>query len=146
MSAKANNDPKTLKRIISSFSFLAALALIVYLAASIGLSLRARSSGTLSRVWQADIEQLKSQNSLPEFWNEIRQVEKLAAQGDTTAMLWVKSVSAPVTIDTKGEFKLEILFLSQKTDSGNLRAVIQHHMIHIPTGNSVWEMSRTYEL
>jgi hypothetical protein len=134
-----------IKKLFGQFTLLAALALILYAAANIGLSYRAKSAVKLEEIWQLDIQNLTANHKLPSYWNEIRFIEKIAAQGDSTAETWAKTVSSPIEINPNGNYKLEILFLSQEED-GKKRAVIQHHMIHIPSGNSVWELGRTYEL
>jgi len=99
----------------------------------------------VERIWQEDIDNLSSKHKLPPQWGEIRTVEKDPAAGDSEAARWVKETAAPIEINPKGDYKLEILFLSQK-DGPKERAVIQHKMIHIPSGNLVWELDRTYQL
>ena len=135
----------SLKKLIEQFSLLAILALIIYSVAQIAMSYRAESAEKLEKVWQQDLENLHSQNKLPSYWSDIRTVEREPAQDDSLANQWVKSVASPIVINPNGQYKLEILFISQ-TDSGQTRAVVQHHLIHIPSGNSVWELGRTYDL
>jgi hypothetical protein len=133
------------KKIIGQFSLLAAVALVIYVLAQIAIYYRSESTQILEKIWFDDIQALQTENKLPISWKEIRQVEKIPAQGDSEAALWVKSIASPILINPEGEYKLEILFISQK-DDGHEKAVIQHHLIHIPSGNSVWELGRTYEI
>jgi hypothetical protein len=134
-----------MKNLFSQFFLLAAISSLIYLAANLGLSFQAKTSQKLERVWQEDLHNLAQAKKLPSFWFEIRSVEKVAAQEDSTAEDWALNVSTPIEINLNGKYKLEILFLSQN-ENGVTRAVIQHHIIHIPTGNSVWELGRTYIL
>lgn len=122
-----------------------AIAFSVYLAATIGMNYGTQSAAKLEHIWKQDIQNLLKAEKLPSYWKDIRLVEKVAARDDLLAESWSKFVSSPVEINPSGEYKLEILFLSQK-EGRHERAVIQHHMIHIPTGNSVWELGRTYIL
>jgi len=133
-----------LQKIIGQFSLLAAISLVIYVLAQIGLSYRAESAQVLERLWQNDFQNLKVNSALPSYWSNIRIVEKTAAQGDVLAEVWTKSVAPPITVNPDGTYKLEILFLSQ-VDGPQKRAVIQHHIVDISTGNTVWELGRTYE-
>lgn len=123
-----------------------AAALSLYIIANIGLIYQAKSSSKLEQLWIHDIENLSSAKKLPPFWNEISVVEKISANHDSLAELWLKTVSLPINIKPTGKYKLEILFLSQKNESGITQAIIQHHITHIPSKNSVWELARTYNL
>lgn len=134
-----------MKKIFFQFIFLTAIALIVYAIANIGQSYRSADSASLEVAWYKDVENLKSADRLPQYWNSIRIVEKISANNDVTAAKWAKAVSSPIEINPSGEYKLEILFLSQM-DTTPPKAVIQYHIIHIPSGNSVWELARIFEL
>lgn len=132
-------------KLLSQTTILVALAAAIYIISNIGLNYKAKSGVELELIWKNDIATLKSSNKLPAYWTEIRTVEKINGPDDSIAAKWVKSVSSPIEINPNGQYKLEILFISDK-ENGIHRAVIRHHMIHIPSGNSVWELNRTYVL
>jgi hypothetical protein len=134
-----------MKHYLGTCGVLGALALIIYLLAFIGMAYKSPSAKVVERIWQEDIDNLSIKHKLPPFWGEIRTVEKDPAAGDAEAAHWVKDTVAPIEINPKGDYKLEVLFLSQK-EGVRERAVIQHKMIHIPSGNLVWELDRTYQL
>jgi hypothetical protein len=134
-----------LKKLFTQSALLLAVATSLYIISSLYLEFSARSGARLEILWKTDIENLSLENKLPLAWRQVRQIEKVAAQNDLVAELWVKTVSAPIEVNVGGEYKLEILFVSQKED-GSESAMIQHHLIHLPTGNSVWELGRTYQL
>ena len=134
-----------IKASLSQIILLSLIAFSIYTFAKIGLDYRAKSAERLEHVWREDIQNLQHAHKLPASWDDISQVEKIPGLQDAEAASWVKSVSSPIQINPSGKYKLEILFLSQN-DNGHKRAVIQHHMIHIPSGNSVWELGRTYTL
>jgi len=131
------------KSLFSQAAVMLAVAASLYLITKIYTDFNAKAGVRLQSLWEEDIQNLLAQNKLPSTWKKISQVEKIAARNDLIAESWVKTVSAPIEINPEGEYKLEILFLSQK-ENGHESAVIQHHLIHIPTGNSVWEIGRTY--
>lgn len=123
-----------------------AAALGVYIIADIGLTYRVKAAAKLEQLWSEDIQTLAAAQKLPPSWSGIRVVEKISGNKDPMSELWAKTVSSPIEINPNGEYKLEILMLSQKNESGQTRAIIQHHIIHIPSNNSVWELARTYIL
>ncbi len=133
------------KNILGVFGLLSATALVIYILASLGLNYKSASSQLIERIWEQDIANLSGLHKLPPTWSEIRVVEKTNATGDSAAETWARDTSSPIEINPKGDYKLEVLFISQH-DGEHERVVIQHHMIHIPSGNSVWELGRTYQL
>jgi len=134
-----------LKKLIGEASLLLAIALSIYTATVILMAYRSNSTRRLEAIWQEDIKNLSESKNLPMYWYEIRSIEKHSPPQDQPAGLWSRSLSVPLEVNPKGEYQMEILFLSQ-SDGGHLRAIIQHHIIHTPTGNSVWELGRTYTL
>lgn len=136
---------RPVKKIAGQTILMIALSAALYVIAVIGINYKSKSSENLELIWAKDIKNLVQHNSLPAHWIDIRLIEKVAAQDDPLAENWSKSVSSPIEINPKGDYKLEVLFLSQE-ENGHLRAVIEHHLVHIPTGNTVWELGRTYLL
>ncbi len=124
---------------------LAAFALCIYIVAVIGITYRDKSAAFLERAWKLDIQNLQLNNNLPLYWNDIRLIEKYSAQDDPVAKSWIKNVYPPIEINPMGNYKIELLFISQE-DSSEKKAIVQHHIIYLPTGDSVWEMARIYNL
>lgn len=136
---------KDFKKLLGQVSLLIAISLVVYILAEVGLNYRNKKSALIEQLWSKDIERLSKNNNLPLFWRDLRIVEKMAPDEDKSAKRWIKTVSIPIEVNPKGSYKLELLFLSQEDDEHE-RVVILHHIIHIPSGNSVWELGRTYSL
>jgi hypothetical protein len=145
MEEKLKTSDSNIKNHLGTCGILGAVALIIYVSALIGVAYKSPTAKVVERIWQEDIDNLNTKHKLPPYWSEIRTVEKDPAAGDAEAAHWVKDTVAPIEINPNGAYKLEVLFLSQK-DGGRERAVIQHKMIHIPSGNLVWELDRTYQL
>lgn len=97
----------------------------------------------LAELWRKDIERLHSAHILPKELSNLREIEWIAP--DPLAQYWSKNTELPFTPRPDGRFKLELLILSQ-TDDGQMIAVIQHHLIDLNSGNSIWELGRTYDL
>lgn len=135
-----------LRKLFFQVLLLVAIAISVYFVANIGLTYRAKSTARLEQLWSQDIHNLQSINKLPVSWNDIRLVEKIPSNDDALASLWTKSVSPPIEINPNGTHKLEILFISQKSEDGHTQAVIMHHITNAETRNLEWELGRTYTL
>lgn len=101
-------------------------------------------SKSLQKLWQQDIAKLQTEKALPVGLNNIREIEWVTP--DTISKTWRRYAKPPFHIKPDGEYRLELLVLSQNDEGDSLKAVIQHHLIHIATGNSVWELGRTYSL
>ncbi len=134
-----------LKKHCGAFAVLIATAGAIYIAATLGLAYSSPTTKTLQRIWEQDIDNLSGHHKLPPSWSEISVVQKINANGDRDAERWARETVSPIEINPKGQYKLEVLFISQKS-AGHEKVIVQHHMIHIPSGNSVWELGRTYQL
>ncbi len=134
-----------LKRFFSLIFLLASLALIIYAIGIVGKKFRFSSTTRLERLWTADLINLAKDGKLPAQWSEIREIDKIAATGDRLAARWVSDVNVPIRVNPSGDYKLQILYLSQSKPP-HLRALIQLTLVHIKTGNSIWELDRTYNL
>ena len=133
------------QKLFGQLFILIALSLLLYLGATYAINYRAASTVKLEKLWQEDLVNLKATKKLPSYWQSIKEVKKISANEDAEAEKWVKSIASPIEINPTGEYRLEILFLSQ-SENEQEKAVIQLHIIHITSGNSVWELGRTYEL
>lgn len=134
-----------IRKLLSLTVLLSAVSLVVYLLAQIGLNYQSRSSLQLEQIWLSDVTKLKEKRLLPTYWNDLKEVEKITSPGDRLAATWAKSAAVPVSINPEGKHKLEILIVSDHDDD-SLKAIIRLHITHIPSGNSVWELSRIYNL
>lgn len=138
-------------QLYSTFSqllILLSFALIIYVAANIGqlmYSIQHPEIRLIESVWTRDLHNLHLHQSLPVFWNQIRVIEKIPANNDSLAKAWAEKLAVPVEINPTGDYKLEILIISQNEPSTQ-KILIQHHLIHIPSGNSIWELARTYTI
>ena len=134
-----------IKRILSLVFLLASVALIIYAIGLIRKSVKFSSTVKLESLWAEDINNLVETGKLPKYWDKIRVINKTAPTGDKLAIQWSHEVSAPIQLNPTGDYKLEVFFLSQN-ESPHLKALVQMNMVHIKTGNSVWELDRTYDL
>ncbi len=135
-----------LKKNIVHFCVLIAIAAIIYLFANILGNYQSKNALILEQLWSADIEKLSENNILPLSWAEIKFVEKNAAENDSVAEIWKQKVSVPVQIYPEGHYKLEVLFISQESETGIKQALIQLQIVTIASKNTVWELTRTYDL
>jgi hypothetical protein len=94
----------------------------------------------LQKLWMIDIDQIKSE--IPQLYS-IKEIE--FNFDDENTKVWAQKMKAPIPVLSSGEYKLEILLMLQNQELP-IRAIIQHHIIQISTGNSVFEFSRSYEL
>jgi hypothetical protein len=83
---------------------------------------------------------LHQQKSLPDALDSVREIEWIAP--DPISKVWAKYIHAPISINSQGEYHLELMLLSQNDSA--LVAVVQYHLIHIKSKNSVWELGRTF--
>jgi hypothetical protein len=101
-------------------------------------------SQTLEEVWHKDIKKLEAEKALPPGLKNLRNIDWETP--DITAKTWKRFVQSPFLTKESGEYRLELLVLTQNDAGSTLTAVIQHHLIHVASGNSVWELGRTYAL
>jgi len=134
-----------LKRFFSLVLLLAAIALVVYAIGLVGKNFRFSSTERLESLWTEDINNLAKAEKLPAHWNEIRLIERTAPTADKRATRWTHAVAVPIKVNPNGDYKLDILFVSQD-ESPHLKALVQMNLIHLQSGNSVWELDRTYDL
>ena len=134
------------KKNIIQFFFLIITAVIIYGVANIFGNYQNKNALTLEQLWSADIKKLSENNFLPLAWNEIKFVEKNAAENDSIAETWKNKISAPIQVAPEGQYKLEVLFISQESENQTQQALIQLQIVTIESKNTVWELTRTYDL
>ena len=125
------------------------IALILLIIGYLGLiSVQERqnhASLKLSQLWKMDLAQLSSTEALHEGLNQLKSVRLINAQNDLTAEIWATHLKHPFETNDDGTYHMEVLIISEPYDDGTM-ALLLHHLIHIPSGNSVWELGRTYKL
>jgi hypothetical protein len=97
-------------------------------------------SNSIQEIWDADQKNLAQ--SIPQ-WNSIKLIE-MESSSDI-AKDWIKKVKPPVPINPSGEYRMEVLFMLSDDKSPD-QVIVQHHVIHISSGHSVFEVSRSYSL
>jgi hypothetical protein len=127
---------------VKYFVALVAVTIGFYFASQIIFDDFSSQSQTLSQLWREDVENLEAKKILPPAFHNLREIEWVTP--DVKSKEWAKFLKVPFELKPDGEYRLELLVLSQ--EDGPVLAVIQHHLIHIKTGNSVWELGRTYTL
>lgn len=136
------------KKIVTFAALLISFSTAIYIACDI-FFVSHTTEQQLQKIWAADIESLQKVKALPPAWNSIQFIEKTAGQEDLEAKTWIKNIVVPVSLNSKGEHKLEILFVAQ-TDEMNGAAVnaalIQHSIVSLKSGDTIWELTRLYEL
>jgi hypothetical protein len=133
------------KNIIKQTLALLLVASVIYFGALLFQNYRSSTLTQLESMWSRDLENLEKLKKLPAIWNQIRYVNLIPAQDDKLAVAWAKKIAVPIEINPKGEYQIEVLFISQ-TEGEHLAAIIQHHITLVKTKNSVWELARTYQI
>ncbi len=134
-----------LKRFFSVVFLFAAISLIVYTISIVGKNFRFSSTQRLELLWKEDIQNLAKAQKLPQSWRDIRAVERTAPSTDKRASRWTHEVAVPVKVNPNGNYKLDVLFVSQD-ESPHLKALMQMNIVDIKSGNTIWELDRTYDL
>lgn len=96
----------------------------------------------LNELAQKDLAQLTRSKGLPEGIRDLYEIEKIPT--DKITRVWSKRLDLNLPITANGNYKLEVLVLQEQSE--NLTAILQYHLIHRPSGNSVWELARQYKL
>lgn len=96
----------------------------------------------LNELAQKDLAQLKSTKGIPEGIRDLYEIEKIPT--DKISRIWSKRLDLNLPVSSNGNYKLEVLLIPEQSE--NLTAILQYHLIHRPSGNSVWELARQYKL
>lgn len=98
----------------------------------------------LQWAWDEDVRQLAATEKLPEDWKFIRAIDVIAA--DDRAEKWREHLIPPVALNSDGHQRLEVLLISWEEDGQGCGAIIQYHLIDEKTGNTKWELGRTFKI
>lgn len=132
---------KLLPKLIGTFLIIIALVI-----ASRELSDRQKvfnNSSLLEKLWEKDLKKLKIKNQLPKEWKEIGELQ-YRSMSDLSAQ-WLNSLKVPVNIKHNGSYRLDVS-LDHIQDNKEVRAIIHYNLVHLKTGNTVWEFGRTFKL
>ena len=137
---------KFLKTTLSTLFLLIALGAIGYFAKEVYQLIKIQTGGDAQRLrvlWEKDIELLAEKNKLPSGWKQIKEVALIG--GTARAKSWLKQIGSPITLNSAGDHRLEILLLNWE-DEGKEGAIVQYNLIDLKSGNMIWELGRTFTL
>lgn len=119
------------------------LSLMGFYLLSAGVADRAsHRSDTLNELAQEDLKQLNQSKNLPAGIHDLYEIEKIPT--DKVSKIWSSKLDLNLKTQPQGHFKLEVLVLQEESE--HLTAILQYHLIHRDSGNSVWELARQYKL
>ncbi|MFK8137234.1 MAG: hypothetical protein AB8E15_02635 [Bdellovibrionales bacterium] len=97
----------------------------------------------LEQIWKADIKKLRSKKKLPKYFYSVKEIAYSPMTEKAAKML--SRARIPIPLNYKGKFKLNVAVddWKQKRESG---AVVHYQFVDIKSGNTQFELSRTYRL
>ena len=99
----------------------------------------------LLSLWRKDVQVLEASGLLPPPWFQITDIDLIP--GDDAARDWASRVSPPIKVAGQGDYQLRVLLISWVDEAEQEQgALVEYHLIHKPTGNTEWELARTYTL
>ena len=93
--------------------------------------------------WTNDIELLAQNQKLPEGWLSLKEVQFTPIS--TTASGWLNQAKPRFATRPEGRFRLEVV-VDDWAQDGKAGAVVQYHLVDLSSGNTIWELGRTFEL
>ncbi len=91
------------------------------------------------KMWKRDLRQLD--DKLPESWRNVAEVD-LNFGDEQTKAFFSNLKAIPLKINAAGDFRLAVTVITAEQEL----FIFQHNMIHIPSGEMIWELARTYRL
>ncbi len=98
----------------------------------------------LAQLIADDVKELKHRPELNKYFNSIKEVRPISSEADGIASVWARFVKAKPLAQPIGQYKLELLYISQNDDG--LKAIVQYHFVDLKSGDSVEEFARYYDL
>ncbi len=96
--------------------------------------------------WKEDLLKLDKSNLLPYEWDSIKKVRVILLDENLHSQL--KGLRPPIRTKKEGSYILEVSFMSHETESiensGKLGIITQYNLIHIQTGEMIWEHSSLF--
>ena len=96
----------------------------------------------LTNLIKNDIAELSRVPNLENYFKKLKETQTIGS--DSIAHVWAHFVRANIQTQPSGQFKLELLYISQTEDG--LKAIVQYHFIDLKSGDSVEEFARYYDL
>ena len=90
---------------------------------------------------KSDFQDLNTTN-LNQYFSSISEVKLTPT--DEISSVWAYFVKPPVQVTTNGQYKLDLLFISQNDE--DLKAIVQYQIVDQKTGDTVEEFARYYDL
>lgn len=104
---------------------------------------RATPAEQLQWAWEDDLIDLNQRRLLPKEWKDIREIQLIPTDDFTKASL--HQLETPITLNEKGQFRLEILMVSWQ-EAQQSGVIFQYNLTNMKTKNQIWEMGRTFTL
>lgn len=98
----------------------------------------------LAQLIASDVKELKHRPELNKYFANIKEVSPVSSEEDGIASVWARFVKAKSLVQASGQYKLELLYISQNDDG--LKAIVQYHFVDLKSGDSVEEFARYYDL
>ena len=95
------------------------------------------------RSWQDDVALLKKSGKLPDGFNHIREIE--IKSDNSPARDWIDDLKRRVPTEPTGTYKLSVMVIHWIEDT-RYGAIVQYNLVDTKSGNTVWELSRTFKL
>lgn len=101
------------------------------------------SSARLYKEWTRDLRKLRKKNQLHKGFNSIKEVSYTPLS--SMSAQWLSSIRVPIKLKHQGIYKLnlEVDHLAEKKRTS---AIVHYQLVHIESGNTVWEFGRTYSV
>lgn len=96
----------------------------------------------LNQVWHDDFKRLINSGEIPKAWLKIKKIDYYPT--DSMTMGLVKFLKAPIYINSKGIYRLEVTLISHISEKGKTKILFQHNIVENENGNTIWELNRTY--
>lgn len=96
-----------------------------------------------NKSWTDDLTSLRATAKLP---NELDNVANIQIRADNSpAQNWLPYLKPPIKKKSDGKYKLNV-FITHWIEGNRFGVIVQHNLIHLPSGNNVWELNRNYKL
>jgi len=106
--------------------------------ASLSLLTKASQEKKFMTAWEDDLGRLDRAKALPQGFKDLRKI-RFITQSEKLKIAF-KKYPLSLTKNNKGKFNLEIF--ADNIEGGGV--VIQYDLIEVKSGNTVWELGRTF--
>lgn len=98
----------------------------------------------INNIWKKDFQRLLTGGELPQAWTMINQIIFIPTDPLTKELS--SYLKAPVKINSKGTYRLEITVITHQSEKNKTQILLQHNLIDSENENTVWELNKTYNL